>query len=205
MELPPFWRNFSTGQRSTPRILVLISLTLIILGLIPLYHPFYRYPANLVVDHNSKITSPRLPYGTTSKDQKIKITEQEETCDVFVGEWVRNPDAPYYTNTTCWAIHEHQNCMKYGRPDTEFLKWKWKPKGCDLPIFNPYQFLDMMRNKSMAFVGDSVGRNQMQSLICLLSRNLHYILASSPNLSQELSYLSHYDLAIFIELFNSEL
>ncbi|KAL0346664.1 UNVERIFIED_CONTAM: protein trichome birefringence-like 21 [Sesamum calycinum] len=73
------------------------------------------------------------------------------------GEWVPNPEAPYYTNKTCWAIHEHQNCMKYGRPDSGFMKWRWKPDGCDLPLFNPYQFLDMVRGKSLAFVGDSVG------------------------------------------------
>ncbi|KAH9622893.1 hypothetical protein KSS87_010082 [Heliosperma pusillum] len=91
-------------------------------------------------------------------------------CDIFSGEWVPNPDAPYYTNTSCWAIHEHQNCMKYGRPDSEFMKWKWKPDGCDLPLFNPRQFLEIVRGKSLAFVGDSVARNQMQSLICLLSR-----------------------------------
>lgn len=50
------------------------------------------------------------------------------------------------------------------------MKWRWKPDGCDLPIFNPYQFLEIVRDKSLAFVGDSVGRNQMQSLICMLSR-----------------------------------
>ncbi|OVA06437.1 PC-Esterase [Macleaya cordata] len=60
--------------------------------------------------------------------------------------------------------------MKYGRPDTDFLKWRWKPDDCELPIFNPYQFLELLRAKSLAFVGDSVGRNQMQSLLCLLSR-----------------------------------
>ncbi|KAF5749952.1 protein YLS7-like [Tripterygium wilfordii] len=60
--------------------------------------------------------------------------------------------------------------MKYGRPDSEFMKWRWKPDGCELPIFNPSQFLEIVRGKSMAFVGDSVSRNQMQSLICLLSR-----------------------------------
>lgn len=91
-------------------------------------------------------------------------------CDIFSGEWVPNPEAPYYTNTSCWAIHEHQNCMKYGRPDTAFMKWRWKPLDCELPIFNPFHFLEIMRGKSMAFVGDSVGRNQMQSLVCLLSR-----------------------------------
>ncbi|KAL3636521.1 hypothetical protein CASFOL_018820 [Castilleja foliolosa] len=94
----------------------------------------------------------------------------EEKCDIFKGEWVPNPDAPYYTNTTCWDIHEQQNCMKHGRPDLEFMKWRWKPDGCDLPVFDPVWFLDSVRNKSLAFVGDSVGRNHMQSLICLLSR-----------------------------------
>ncbi|GMH27174.1 hypothetical protein Nepgr_029017 [Nepenthes gracilis] len=92
------------------------------------------------------------------------------SCDIFAGEWVPNPEAPYYTNRSCWTIHDQQNCMKYGRPDDEFMKWRWKPNGCDLPIFNPFQFLEIVRGKSMAFVGDSIGRNQMQSLICLLSR-----------------------------------
>ncbi|XP_065861843.1 protein trichome birefringence-like 19 [Euphorbia lathyris] len=94
----------------------------------------------------------------------------EEECEIFKGEWVPNPEAPYYTNNTCWAIHEHQNCMKYGRPDSDFTKWKWKPHGCQLPNFDPIQFLEIVAGKSMAFIGDSVGRNHMQSLICLLSR-----------------------------------
>ncbi|CAO2825479.1 unnamed protein product [Amaranthus hypochondriacus] len=82
-------------------------------------------------------------------------------------------DAPYYTNETCWVIQEHQNCIKYGRPDTEFMKWKWKPDGCELPVFDPFKFLGIVKDKSLAFVGDSVARNHMQSLICLLSRVEH--------------------------------
>ncbi|XP_058068232.1 protein trichome birefringence-like 19 [Magnolia sinica] len=97
------------------------------------------------------------------------IARSDNKCNIFKGEWVRNPNAPYYTNTTCFAISDRQNCLKYGRPDTDFLKWRWKPNGCDLPIFNPAHFLELVRGKSMAFVGDSVARNQMQSLICLLS------------------------------------
>lgn len=99
------------------------------------------------------------------------INGDEEECDLFRGEWVENHEGPYYTNKTCYAIQEHQNCMKFGRPDTGFLKWKWKPNGrCDLPVFDPSEFLEYMRGKSLAFVGDSVARNHMQSLICLLSR-----------------------------------
>ncbi|KAH7532842.1 hypothetical protein FEM48_Zijuj04G0065400 [Ziziphus jujuba var. spinosa] len=57
-------------------------------------------------------------------------------------------------------------------PDSDFMRWRWKPDGdgCELPIFNPTEFLELVRGKSLAFVGDSVARNHMQSLICLLSR-----------------------------------
>ncbi|KAK1293231.1 hypothetical protein QJS10_CPB17g00508 [Acorus calamus] len=60
--------------------------------------------------------------------------------------------------------------MKFGRPDSGYLRWRWKPDGCELPAFNPGQFLALVHGKSLAFIGDSIGRNQMQSLMCLLSR-----------------------------------
>ncbi|KAL2335316.1 hypothetical protein Fmac_016529 [Flemingia macrophylla] len=119
----------------------------------------YKHPS-FELDHDLKEPAIILP-PTNVKKKK---------CDIFSGEWVPNPEAPYYTNTTCREIHEHQNCMKFGRTDTDFLKWRWKPYGCELPIFNPFEFLEIMRGKSMAFVGDSIGRNHMQSMICLLSR-----------------------------------
>ncbi|KAK1297008.1 hypothetical protein QJS10_CPB15g00925 [Acorus calamus] len=71
--------------------------------------------------------------------------------------------------------HNHQNCMKYGRPDTDY---RWKPDGCEMPVFNPGQFLALVQGRSMAFVGDSVSRNQMQSLMCLLSRVTYLVLVS---------------------------
>ncbi|KAF3443224.1 hypothetical protein FNV43_RR12906 [Rhamnella rubrinervis] len=58
--------------------------------------------------------------------------------------------------------------MKFGRPDSEYLKWRWKPTNCELTLFNLVQFLELVRGKSMAFVGDSLGKNQIQSLLCVL-------------------------------------
>ncbi|XP_042380729.1 protein trichome birefringence-like 19 [Zingiber officinale] len=104
--------------------------------------------------------------------------EYSSKCDISKGKWVPNPNAPYYTNDTCWAIHEHHNCLKYGRPDDGFMRWRWRPDGCDLPVFNPAQFLELVRHKSLAFVGDSVGRNHMQSLLCLLLRATYAVDAS---------------------------
>ncbi|XP_057769904.1 protein trichome birefringence-like 19 [Salvia miltiorrhiza] len=147
-------------NKSITNIGILISVALILLSVIRL-----NYPTSL------RETSPLSTYETS--------VESSEACDIFAGEWVPDPDAPYYTNKTCWAIHEHQNCMKYGRPDSDFMKWRWKPDDCDLPAFDPFLFLDMLRDKSVAFVGDSVGRNQMQSMICLLSK-VEYPMDESP-------------------------
>ncbi|XP_022844791.1 protein trichome birefringence-like 19 [Olea europaea var. sylvestris] len=150
----------STIHFCTKNIFILITtLALIVLTVVRLDYPFlsYKNPAEISPTYHVK-------------DDSTNFEHRNEKCDISMGEWIPNPEAPYYTNTTCRAIHEHQNCMKYGRPDEEFMKWKWKPDGCDLPVFDPYVFLDIVRGKSMAFVGDSLARNHMQSLICLLSR-----------------------------------
>lgn len=102
----------------------------------------------------------------------------EPACDLIKGSWVPDPRPPQYTNSTCKFIQGHQNCMKNGRPDTGFLNWKWKPDQCDLPRIDARAFLTAMRDRSMAFAGDSIARNQFQSLLCLLSQviiflNLH--------------------------------
>ncbi|XP_020253345.1 protein ALTERED XYLOGLUCAN 4-like [Asparagus officinalis] len=91
-------------------------------------------------------------------------------CDLFDGEWVRDFErTPYYTQGSCSTIPESKNCEKYGK-EQGFVHWRWKPKGCDLPRFDAKRFLKIVEGKRMAFVGDSVSRNQMESLLCLLSQ-----------------------------------
>ncbi|KAJ4828617.1 hypothetical protein Tsubulata_041749 [Turnera subulata] len=91
-------------------------------------------------------------------------------CDLFIGDWIPDPTGPFYTNASCLNIESHQNCMKNGRPDSGYLYWRWKPQGCDLPRFDARKFLQLMRNKSWAFIGDSISRNHVQSLLCILSQ-----------------------------------
>lgn len=93
-----------------------------------------------------------------------------EKCDVFDGEWIPHSGGPAYTNNTCRWIESHQNCMGNGRPDTGYIYWKWSPKACELPRFDAKKFLEMMRDKSWAFVGDSITRNHLQSFLCILSQ-----------------------------------
>ncbi|KAL0447784.1 UNVERIFIED_CONTAM: protein trichome birefringence-like 23 [Sesamum latifolium] len=98
-----------------------------------------------------------------------KSTENGKKCDLFTGNWIPNAAGPIYTNNSCSFIEEHQNCLKNGRPDTGYLYWRWKPRGCDLRRFDPEKFLDLLRNKSWALIGDSISRNHVQSLLCMLS------------------------------------
>ncbi|KAK6918248.1 Trichome birefringence-like, N-terminal domain, partial [Dillenia turbinata] len=91
-------------------------------------------------------------------------------CDIFSGEWIPNPLGPVYTNESCPEIEDHQNCMKNGRPDSGYLYWRWKPKDCEILRFDAKKFLDLMRDKSWAFIGDSISRNHVQSLLCILAQ-----------------------------------
>ena len=154
------------------KLFLLAVIFLVILTTVPLYRPSINYTSfffTTTTTTGSNSSSLSLS-GSDDLDTSTIPSSSTHKCDIFSGEWIPNPDAPYYTNETCRAIYDQQNCMKYGRPDSDFMKWRWKPNGCELPVFNPAQFLELVRDKSLAFVGDSVARNHMQSLICLLSR-----------------------------------
>ena len=125
------------------------------------------FTVTLLCLNNNPISSPwpSLERSISS----LKGTEPSKSCNIFKGNWVPYPNGTYYTNTSCNLIIDEQNCLKFGRPELEFLKWRWKPDECELPLFDAVQFLELVRGKSLAFLGDSVGKNQMHSLLCLLS------------------------------------
>ncbi|CAN6288233.1 unnamed protein product [Urochloa humidicola] len=110
---------------------------------------------------------PQTPYQ--SADETSSTTAPPPPCDYSEGEWVPDPRPPPYNGTACEAIKDGRSCMANGRADTGYLHWRWQPRRCDLPEFSPELFLRWLANKHMAFVGDSLARNQAESLMCLLS------------------------------------
>lgn len=46
--------------------------------------------------------------------------------------------------------------------------WKWVPDKCDLARIDPVEFLGLMRNKNIGFVGDSLNENFLVSFLCIL-------------------------------------
>lgn len=100
-------------------------------------------------------------------------SERQRYCDLFKGSWVEGEKVGSgygYTNWSCSSIPDSKNCFKHGRKDSEFVNWRWKPHGCHLPRFDAATFLRLVHAKKLAFIGDSVSRNHMDSLLCLLSQ-----------------------------------
>ncbi|KAM1150955.1 hypothetical protein ACFX13_032142 [Malus domestica] len=89
-------------------------------------------------------------------------------CDFTRGRWVYDESYPLYTNVSCPLIDEGFNCQANGRKDKDYMKWRWQPQDCDIPRFNATKMLELMRGKRLVFVGDSINRNQWESMMCML-------------------------------------
>ncbi|KAL6841864.1 hypothetical protein ACP4OV_028376 [Aristida adscensionis] len=87
------------------------------------------------------------------------------------GEWVRDAGGrrPMYEPGRCPFVDEGFRCRENGRPDGEYAGWRWRPRRCTLPRFDADKLLGILRNRRLVFVGDSIGRNQWESMLCMLS------------------------------------
>lgn len=93
-------------------------------------------------------------------------------CDIFDGRWVRDDSKPYYPAGSCPYIDRDFDCHLNGRPDDDYLKWRWQPNGCDIPSLNATDFLERLRGKKLIFVGDSLNRNMWESMVCILRHSV---------------------------------
>eukprot|EP00250_Pteridium_aquilinum_P022718 c25603_g1_i1 orf=877-2175(-) len=112
----------------------------------------------------------RQPLAPSQADVTKLIDFSVGGCNIWNGAWIPDTSEPGYTNETCPYIQDHQNCLKNGRPDRGFLHWRWKPKDCDLAVFDARSYLKLVRGKSWAFIGDSISRNHFQSFLCSLAQ-----------------------------------
>ncbi|KAM7276999.1 hypothetical protein ACFE04_018865 [Oxalis oulophora] len=118
-----------------------------------------------------KLPDVQIPEPSTYvQDQKQQEDEkEEEECDVSEGKWVYNPESvPPYNELQCPFVNRDFTCQANGRPDSEYVKWSWEPTGCTIPKFNGLDLAERLRGKRLAFVGDSISRNQWESMVCLL-------------------------------------
>ncbi|XP_016480403.1 protein trichome birefringence-like 6 [Nicotiana tabacum] len=103
-----------------------------------------------------------------SSDIVLKVVNNKKVCDITKGKWVFDESYPLYTNASCPYIDEGFSCESNGRLDKHYMKWRWQPQDCDILRFNSTQMLELIRGKRLVFVGDSINRNQWESMLCLL-------------------------------------
>ncbi|XP_019704983.1 protein trichome birefringence-like 14 isoform X2 [Elaeis guineensis] len=109
--------------------------------------------------------------NTTEVDKNLKATSLEKKeCNYGKGKWIDDDRRPLYSGFGCkqwlsmmWA------CRLTTRTDFSYEKYRWQPEGCEIQEFEGTEFLKRMQDKTIAFVGDSLGRQQFQSLMCMVT------------------------------------
>ncbi|KAI7728785.1 hypothetical protein M8C21_017382 [Ambrosia artemisiifolia] len=101
-----------------------------------------------------------------------KSVEWGRGCNMHSGKWVRDDGYPVYKPGSCPFVDEAFECQGNGRSDEGYMKWRWQPDQCQLPRFNATDFLVKLRGKRLMLVGDSMNRNQYESLLCMLYESL---------------------------------
>ncbi|KAM7259024.1 hypothetical protein ACFE04_014765 [Oxalis oulophora] len=101
-------------------------------------------------------------------DSNVTASFENTVCNFAKGRWVADSRRPLYSGYGCkqwlsgmWA------CRLTQRTDFSFEEYRWQPKNCKFPEFERSEFLKRMQDKTIAFIGDSLGRQQFQSLMCM--------------------------------------
>ncbi|CAM8914280.1 unnamed protein product [Rhodiola kirilowii] len=113
-------------------------------------------------------SSDDLTLWISNRDNRSVISHNKKGCNYFQGKWVVDDTRPFYSGSECtrwlsgmWA------CRLNRRPDFSYEKLRWKPKDCEMEDFTATKFLARMQDKTVAFIGDSLARQQFQSLMCM--------------------------------------
>ncbi|KAG9158639.1 hypothetical protein Leryth_021988 [Lithospermum erythrorhizon] len=137
------------------------------------------------------------------RNPMLQANQSSSSCSLFIGSWVHDDNYPLYQPLSCPVIEPQFNCQGFGRPDTDYLKYRWQPANCQLPRFDGLKFLEKMRGKSVMFVGDSLGRNQWESLLCLILSGAPQSVQTQMNRGEPLSTFKFLDYGLMVSYYKA--
>ncbi|EXB51454.1 hypothetical protein L484_010434 [Morus notabilis] len=125
--------------------------------------------SSLLPFHSPPSPTQPLKNIPTSPNAKSKSKSLKNACNFYKGHWVFDPARRPIYDETCPFHRNAWNCLRNKRDNMGNINsWKWMPKTCDLPRIDPFRFLDLMRNRNIGFVGDSLSENFLVSFLCVL-------------------------------------
>ncbi|XLS93274.1 hypothetical protein HN51_069282, partial [Arachis hypogaea] len=125
-------------------------------------------------NNNDNVTVVIDAGGSSSQDVKMegRFSLNDQNCDIYDGMWIRDDSKPYYPLGSCPLIDRDFDCHLNGRPDSDYVKWKWQPHKCDISSLNATDFLERLQCQRLVFVGDSLNRNMWESMVCILRQSV---------------------------------
>ncbi|GAB4855691.1 Protein trichome birefringence-like 16 [Ancistrocladus abbreviatus] len=120
--------------------------------------------------HSSDVAVVESAFMQPSAVEDDRNLASKKECNYAKGRWVVDNRHPLYSGFKCkqW-LSEMWACRLTQRPDFSYEAYQWQPENCDMPKFEGSTFLKRMQDKTIAFVGDSLGRQQFQSLMCMVT------------------------------------
>ncbi|TKY59401.1 trichome birefringence 13 [Spatholobus suberectus] len=93
----------------------------------------------LLLSQFKTTSTPSTPYSLRT----FQIDDRRRaSCDYSDGTWIHDPArTPRYDNT-CKEVFKGWNCLSANKSNApQLATWRWRPRHCDLPQFDPAKFL----------------------------------------------------------------
>ncbi|KAL2534398.1 Protein trichome birefringence-like 16 [Abeliophyllum distichum] len=126
-------------------------------------------PPSITGSESDKVSEAKNSSKPVERDVVAAISSKQG-CNYNKGKWVIDDSRPLYSGFGCkqW-LSSMWACRLTQRTDFEYEKLRWQPKDCRMEEFTGSKFLKRMKDKTLAFIGDSLGRQQFQSLMCMVT------------------------------------
>lgn len=131
-----------------------------------------RIEENILEVSDNFVKNVIVTASTKRREDKNIMTSQLErkACNFAKGRWIADSRRPLYSGFKCkqW-LSDMWACRLTQRTDFSYEGYRWQPEDYEMPDFSGSEFLRRMQDKTLAFIGDSLGRQQFQSLMCMVT------------------------------------